>query len=73
MARYWVSLLCYHLGDIWSKTHLFQWYGYGYGAYTTLMEWSLKLDDEGKIWKKPEPEVIRKSRARRAKKLNRRR
>ncbi|NBR96316.1 MAG: hypothetical protein EBT48_01715 [Verrucomicrobia bacterium] len=68
-----VSFLCYHLGDIWSKTHLFQWYGLGYGFYTRLMELSLEFDDKQKIWKKPDTQAVAKSRRRRALKLNKKR
>ena len=72
-GRYLVSLLAFTVGDLWSKTHLFQTYGIGYGAYTKLMEWSLQLDDKHIIWKRPDTEVVRKSRRRRALKLNKKR
>ena len=66
MGRYWVSLLCYHLGDLWSKTDLFRSYGIGYGLYTRLMELSLALDDKQKIWKKPDTQAVARSRRRKS-------
>ena len=69
--RLLVSHLLFWIGDLWSKTFLFQTYGYGYGVYTTLMEWSLKLDDKGKIWKRPETPLVRRSKARKLKRIAR--
>ena len=44
-----VALLCYRLGDLWSRTFLRL--GWGYRIYSRLMEWSLRFDPENKIWK----------------------
>lgn len=41
--------ICYRLGDWWSLTFLRL--GWGYRIYSCLMEWSLHLDPENKIWK----------------------
>ena len=72
-GRYLVSLLAFKVGDLWSKTPWFQTYGYGYNTYTWLMEVSLKFDDRCEIWKSPDSEVVKKSRRRRALKLNKKR
>jgi len=69
-SRYLISHLAFTVGDLWSKTPLFQTYGIGYNTYSWLMETSLRFDDRGEIWKRPDTEVVRKSRRRRALKLN---
>ena len=42
-----LSYTLYYLGDLCYKLHL-------YTPYQKLMEWSVKLDTEYKVWKKPE-------------------
>jgi len=44
-----LSFLCYHLGDLVSRTFLR--IGIGYRVYNRLMGWSVALDPENRIWK----------------------
>lgn len=49
--KYCLSLILYHLGDIISRTTM-QWFnGFGYFIYQKVMNWSVNLDNEHKIWK----------------------
>jgi hypothetical protein len=45
MIKYILSYILYYLGDICYKLCL-------YTPYQKLMEWSVKLDVEWKVWKK---------------------
>ena len=47
MIKYILSYILYYLGDLCYKLCL-------YTPYQKLMEWSVKLDVDCKVWKKPE-------------------
>jgi hypothetical protein len=50
--KYLLSLSLYHIGDIISRTTM-QWFnGFGYFVYSKLMNWSVDLDENDKIWKR---------------------
>lgn len=72
-ARYLISLVTFTVGDLWSKTPWFQVFGYGYNTYSWLMETSVRFDDKGEIWKRPDTEVVRKSRRRKSLKRKKKR
>lgn len=49
--KYLLSLTFYYIGDIISRTTM-QWFnGFGYSVYSKLMNWSVNLDENDKIWK----------------------
>jgi hypothetical protein len=49
--RYILSYILYIIGDIISRTTMRFGYGVGYSVYSKVMNWSLNLDNEHKIWK----------------------
>ena len=55
--RLLLSYLCYYLGDIISRTTMVWGKGFGYPTYSKLMNLSLTLDKEGKIWKYVKPKT----------------
>ena len=49
--RYISSYILYIIGDIISRTTM-QWFnGFGYSTYSKVMNLSVNLDNEHKIWK----------------------
>ena len=49
--KFLLSYIFYIIGDFISKT-IMQWFnGSGYSIYSALMNWSVYLDEEDKIWK----------------------
>lgn len=49
--KYLLSLTLYYVGDIISRTTM-QWFnGFGYSIYSKLMNWSVDLDENDKVWK----------------------
>ena len=46
-----ISYILYYLGDLCYKLYL-------YTPYQKFMEWSVKLDTECKVWKKPEKDKL---------------
>jgi len=50
--KYLLSLLFYYIGDIISRTFMRWGDGYGYGIYQRVMEISINLDENCRIWKK---------------------
>ena len=52
-----LSYLFYYLGDIISRTTMVWGKGFGYPTYSKLMNLSLTLDKEGKIWKYVKPKT----------------
>ena len=47
--KFFLSLICYAVGDLISLTTMRL--GIGYSVYNKLMLWSSDLDDHGIIWK----------------------
>jgi hypothetical protein len=46
-----LSYILYFIGDIISRTTM-QWLnGFGYSIYSKVMNWSVELDNQHKIWK----------------------
>ena len=49
--KYFLSLVLYYMGDIISRTTM-QWFnGFGYSIYSKVMNWSVNLDENDRIWK----------------------
>ncbi len=46
-----LSYILYIIGDIISRTTMRFGYGIGYSVYSKVMNWSVNLDNEHKIWK----------------------
>lgn len=49
--RFLFSYFLYFIGDIISRTTMRIGYGFGYSIYSKVMNWSVTLDTEHKIWK----------------------
>jgi hypothetical protein len=49
--RYILSYILYIIGDTISRTTMRCGYGFGYSLYTKVMNWSVNLDTEHKIWR----------------------
>ena len=49
--KFILSYLFYIIGDLISQTTMKIGYGFGYSIYQKVMNWSVNLDVEHKIWK----------------------
>lgn len=49
--KFLLSYMLYIIGDIISNTTMRVGYGLGYSIYQKVMNWSVNLDTEHKIWK----------------------
>lgn len=49
--KFLLSYLFYIIGDLISRTTMKIGYGFGYSIYQKVMNWSVNLDVEHKIWK----------------------
>jgi hypothetical protein len=58
--RLLLSYLFYYLGDIISRTTMVWGNGFGYSFYSYLMNASVNLDTNHKIWKTVKPKKKRK-------------
>lgn len=59
--KFLLSYIFYTLGDIISRTTM-QWFnGFGYSIYSKFMNWSVYLDEQGKIWKPVKNKKINKT------------
>ena len=56
--KYLLSLTFYYIGDIISRTTM-QWFnGFGYTVYSKVMNLSVNLDENDKIWKPVKPTKV---------------
>jgi len=58
--RYILSYILYIIGDIISRTTMRWGNGIGYSLYSKIMNLSVNLDVEHRIWKPVKPRVKRK-------------
>lgn len=60
--KYLLALSLFYAGDVLSRTTMVWFDGnlplIGYPLYSRLMNWSIALDPEGRIWKYPEPNEL---------------
>jgi hypothetical protein len=49
--KYMLSYMLYYIGDIISRTTMVWGNGFGYSIYSRIMNLSVNLDTEQKIWK----------------------
>ncbi len=55
-----LSYMLYLIGDIISRTTMRWGHGIGYSLYSKVMNWSVSLDVEHKIWRPVKPKGKRK-------------
>jgi hypothetical protein len=58
--KYMLSYMLYLIGDIISRTTMRWGHGIGYSLYSKVMNWSVSLDVEHKIWRPVKPKGKRK-------------